>query len=234
MKKLALVMCSLTFLLGSAFADTTSIGVKLSYGNMDASGSTESNSAGTGSTLNNFVDGPAGGAKVVSSGDSDVPFGSIFIEREREFSKANVAIGLDWMPLSAEVEKLGGGTGTDATIEIGNQFTIYIQPSKELSNGVKVFGKLGYSSMNLEINDIKYQASTAGTANTDGNTTKNMDGIMFGLGFEKSVSVGPLDFIRLEATYTDYDTVNHTSSNGKKQTADADLTALNLSIGKKF
>ena len=88
--------------------------------------------------------------------------------------------------------------------------------------------------MNLEINDIKYQASTAGTANTDGNTTKNMDGIMFGLGFEKSVSVGPLDFIRLEATYTDYDTVNHTSSNGKKQTADADLTALNLSIGKKF
>ena len=237
MNKLLLAISGLILLAGSAFADSTNVGVKLSYGNFDAAGSHTTNRAGVGSTAIAFVDGKTGGPAVNASGDATFPFASIFIEREKEFSKGNIAVGLDYIPLSAEIDSIPGGNaadGTGATVEVGNQMTLYIQPSKELSNGVKVFGKLGYSSMNLEINDIKYQASTAGTANTDGNTTKNMDGIMFGLGFEKSVSVGPLDFIRLEATYTDYDTVNHTSSNGKKQTADADLTALNLSIGKKF
>jgi hypothetical protein len=220
MKKLTLAISGLVLLAGSAFADSTNIGAKLSYGNFDASGT---------ETQNLTSD-----AKLTSSGDANFPFASIFLEREKEFTNFNVALGLDFIPLTAEIDKLGGGDGTDATVEVGNQITLYVQPSKELSNGLKVFGKLGYSRMEVDITDITRQATTAGTASTDGNTSKDLDGITVGLGVEKSVSAGPFDFIRLEASYTDYDSISHTNSNSKKLTAEADLTAINLSIGKKF
>jgi hypothetical protein len=220
MKKLTLAISGLVLLAGSAFADSTNIGAKLSYGNFDASGT----------ETQNLTSDP----KLTSSGDANFPFASIFLEREKEFTNFNVALGLDFIPLTAEIDKLGGGDGTDATVEVGNQITLYVQPSKELSNGLKVFGKLGYSRMEVDITDITRQATTAGTASTDGNTSKDLDGITVGLGVEKSVSAGPFDFIRLEASYTDYDSISHTNSNSKKLTAEADLTAINLSIGKKF
>ena len=220
MKKITLAISGLVLLAGSAFADSTNIGAKLSYGNFDASGT----------ETQNLTSDP----KLTSSGDANFPFASIFLEREKEFSNFNVALGLDFIPLTAEIDKLGGGDGTDATVEVGNQITLYVQPSKELSNGLKVFGKLGYSRMSVDITDITRQATTAGTASTDGSTSKDLDGITVGLGVEKSVSAGPFDFIRLEASYTDYDSISHTNSNSKKLTADADLTAINLSIGKKF
>ena len=220
MKKITLAISGLVLLAGSAFADSTNIGAKLSYGNFDASGT----------ETQNLTSDP----KLTSSGDANFPFASIFLEREKEFTNFNVALGLDFIPLTAEIDKLGGGDGTDATVEVGNQITLYVQPSKELSNGLKVFGKLGYSRMSVDITDITRQATTAGTASTDGSTSKDLDGITVGLGVEKSVSAGPLDCIRLEASYTDYDSISHTNSNSKKLTADADLTAINLSIGKKF
>ena len=220
MKKLTLAISGLVLLCGAAFADSTNIGAKLSYGDFDASGT----------ETQNLTSDP----KLNSSGNAKFPFASIFLEREKEFSNLNVALGLDFIPLTAEIDKLGGGDGTDATVEVGNQITLYVQPSKELSNGLKVFGKLGYSRMSVDITDIKRQASTAGTASTDKATSKDLDGVMVGLGVEKSVSAGPFDFIRLEASYTDYDSISHTNSNSKKLTADADLTAINLSIGKKF
>ena len=220
MKKLTLAISGLVLLAGAAFADSTNIGAKLSYGNFDVSGTETQNLTSA--------------AKLNSSGSAKFPFASIFLEREKEFTNLNVALGLDFIPLTAEIDKLGGGDGTDATVEVGNQITLYVQPSKELSNGLKVFGKLGYSRMSVDITDIKRQATTAGTASTDKATSKDLDGVMVGLGIEKSVSAGPFDFIRLEASYTDYDSISHTNSNSKKLTADADLTAINLSIGKKF
>jgi hypothetical protein len=220
MKKITLAISGLVLLAGSAFADSTNIGAKLSYGNFDVSGTETQNLTSA--------------AKLNSSGSAKFPFASIFLEREKEFTNLNVALGLDFIPLTAEIDKLGGGDGTDATVEVGNQITLYVQPSKELSNGLKVFGKLGYSRMTVDITDITRQATTAGTASTDKATSKDLDGVTVGLGIEKSVSAGPFDFIRLEASYTDYDSISHTNSNSKKLTADADLTAISLSIGKKF
>jgi len=223
MKKIILAISGLVLLAGGAFADSTNIGAKLSYGDFDASG-TETQNLTSDPNIN-------------SSGNAKFPFASIFLEREKELTNLNVAVGLDFIPLTAEIDSLTGGgaaDGTGAKVEVGNQITLYVQPSKELSNGLKVFGKLGYSRMSVDITDIKRQASTAGTASTDKATSKDLDGVMVGLGIEKSVSAGPFDFIRLEASYTDYDTISHTNSNSKKLTADADLTAISLSIGKKF
>jgi len=225
MKKLTLAISGLVLLAGAAFADSTNIGAKLSYGDFDASGT----------ETQNLTSDP----KLNSSGNAKFPFASIFLEREKEFSNLNVALGLDFIPLTAEIDTLNGGgaaNGTKAKVEVGNQITLYVQPSKELSNGLKVFGKLGYSRMTVDISEITRQPVTngSGTASTDKATSKDLDGVTVGLGIEKSVSAGPFDFIRLEASYTDYDSISHTNSNSKKLTADADLTAINLSIGKKF
>ena len=225
MKKLTLAISGLVLLAGAAFADSTNIGAKLSYGDFDASGTETQNLASD--------------PKLNSSGSAKFPFASIFLEREKEFSNLNVALGLDFIPLTAEIDTLNGGgaaNGTKAKVEVGNQITLYVQPSKELSNGLKVFGKLGYSRMTVDISEITRQPVTngSGTASTDKATSKDLDGVTVGLGIEKSVSAGPFDFIRLEASYTDYDSISHTNSNSKKLTADADLTAINLSIGKKF
>ena len=94
-----------------------------------------------------------------------------------------------------------------------------------------VFVKLGYSRADVDVTNITRQTTTAGTASTDASASDSLEGPMIGLGFQKSNSS---HFMRLEVTHTDYDQISYTNSNSKVLTADAELTAINLSIGKKF
>ncbi len=220
MKKIILCLASTCLFVGSALADSTYLGVKLSAGTLDADGTNTTNSASGGS----------GGAALNSSGSMDLPLASIFVERELELSNLNLAFGIDLMPMSATTN-LDGGTGTDANVEVGNQLTVYIQPSKTLDNDTAVFVKLGYSRADVDVTDITRQTTTAGTASTDTSASKSLEGPMIGLGFQKSNEAG---FMRLEVTYTDYDQISYTNSNSKVLTADAELTAINFSFGKKF
>ena len=220
MKKIILCVAASCLFVGSALADSTYIGVKFSYGTLDADGTNTTNSSSGGS----------GGAALNSSGSMNLPLASIFIEKEVELSNLNMAFGLDIMPMSASTN-LDGGTGTDADVEVGNQLTAYIQPSKTLANDMAVFVKLGYSRADVDVTDITRQATTAGTASTDASASKSLEGPMIGLGFQKS---NEASFMRIEATYTDYDQISYTNSNSKVLTADAELTAINLSFGKKF
>lgn len=223
MRKYIISFLFLSLFSVSSLADTTNVGLKLSYGNLDASGTETTDSAGSNS----------GGAAVSSgSGDATFPFASAFVEREFELSNFNVALGLDVVPIKAEVDKLTGGTGTDATVELKNHYTIYVQPSKKLDNGISVFAKLGYSQADVKISEVSRQSTTGGdTASTDTGATKSLEGPMGGIGFEKETSFGA---VRLEYTYTDYDQISYTNSNSKVLTADADISVLSLSLVKKF
>jgi len=220
MKKIILCAAASCLFVGAALADSTYLGVKLSYGELDADGTNTTNSSSGGS----------GGAELNSSGSMNLPLASIFFEKEIELSNLNMAYGIDLMPLSASTQ-LDGGTGTDADVEVGNQVTVYIQPSKTLANDMAVFVKLGYSRADVDVTNITRQATTAGTASTDASASKSLEGPMIGLGFQKT---NPSNFVRLEVTHTDYDQISYTNSNSKVLTADAQLTAINLSIGKKF
>ena len=220
MRKIILGLATSCLFVGSALADSTYLGVKLSYGTLDADGTNTTNSSSGGS----------GGAALNSSGSMDLPLASIFIEKEVELSNLNMAFGIDLMPMSASTS-LDGGTGTDADVEVGNQLTAYIQPSKTLADDMAVFVKLGYSRADVDVTNITRQTTTAGTASTDASASKSLEGPMIGLGFQKNQEAS---FIRLEVTYTDYDSISYTNSNSKVLTADAELTAINLSIGKKF
>ena len=225
MKKLTIAFISVIFLAASAQAD--SVGVRISQANMDASGSHTTNSTTAGAL-------GGGGAAVNASGNADFMVASLFAEKDIELGGMNMSIGLDVIPFTTEVDKLGGSDGFDATIEVGNLITAYIQPTFDLGD-MSVFAKVGYSQADLDITNISRQATTAGSASTDGNTGKSLEGMMFGAGVQKAVShMGGDGFVRLEATFTDFDEISHTNSNGKIVKADAEMTMISLSIGKTF
>lgn len=221
-KKIYKSVVLLVFLSSASFADTTNIGLTISGGDISASGSHTTNSAGSG----------GGGAAVNSTGNAQFPFGSIFVERELALSAMNLSIGIDYIPIKSEVDTITGGTGTDAKISLKNHYTLYLQPGKKLDNGITVFAKVGYSHGDLVISDVRRQTSTANTASTDSGSTKNLEGYTYGIGFEKTFDSGLS--ARLSLTRSEYDEISHTTSNGKVLKASADVNAINLSVVKKF
>ena len=220
MKKLISAIIASLFISSFALAET-SIGVKISAANMDASGSHTTNSSSGG----------GGGAAVNASAESDFSVASFFIEKSTEVRGINLSLGIDVIPFTAEVDKLGGGNGFDATVEVGNVMTAYIQPTFNAGGDVSLFLKAGVTSGDVDITDISRQATNAGTASTDGNTAKSLDGYMYGVGAQMNTDAG---FVRLEGTVTDFDEISHTNSNGKIVKADAELTLISLSFGKTF
>ena len=219
MRKL-ITAVTLSCLIGfSALAEGTSIGIKFSNANMEASGSHTTNSTTSGSL-------GSGGAAVNASDDADFNMASFFVEKSVEAGALTMSVGLDVIPMSAEIDKLDGGDGFDATVTVENVITAYIQPT--FGN---VFVKAGYTMGDVDITDVSRQATTAGTASTDGDQSKDLEGFMYGAGIQLDLNSG---FVRLEGTVTDFDEISHTNSNGKIVKADAELTLISLSLGRSF
>ena len=220
-KKIIIAAISASFLASAAFADSTNIGVRFSSADLSASGSENTNLSGTDLTQ--------------KERDASFEMPSIFIEKQFETgSMFDIAFGLDFVPLTEDVATLGGGDGTDAKIKAGNLITAYIQPSISVTEDISVFGKVGYAQGDLDINDITRQATTAGTASTELKADKKLKGPVLGLGVQFNKDIGPISFVRLEATRTDFDQINHTNSNGKVLKADAEMDLVSLTIGKSF
>ena len=219
MKKILISTILAAFFAFSASA-TTNIGISISAANMDASGSHTTNSAS----------GDSGGAAVKASGNADFEMASFFIEKELEYDGVKLAIGLDALPMSTEVDKLGGGDGFDATVEVGNLLTAYVQPMYD-AGGITLYLKAGVASVDVDISDISRQATAAGTASTDSDQSKSVNGTMYGAGIQTDMQGG---FIRLEGSVTDFDEISHTNSNGKVVKADSELTRITVSFGKSF
>jgi opacity protein-like surface antigen len=204
-----------------ALADNYNIGLSGSYGSFEASG----NQTKDGVTKN-------------ASGDATFPFASIFVEYNKTMSKEwDVAFGLDYIPLSTEIDArsdtdtdIATGqnvTGTrNATLNLKNHYTAYVQPSYNLGNGLALFGKVGYSHADLEIKSTPL--SNQGTLNKK----EDLEGYLVGVGIQKNID--KTMFVRFEANYTDYDTVTYTNSSGTKFTADPELWTAKISIGKSF
>ena len=219
LKKLIITAISASLVASAVFADSTNVGFRVSAGNLSASGTENTNLSGTDVTR--------------AEKDANFEMASIFVERQIETSdKFNIIIGLDYVPMTADVATLGGGTGFDAKVSAGNLFTAYVQPTFIVNDTISVFGKVGFASGDLEINNISRQATTAGTASTDAAQDKTLEGTVFGIGAQMNRAAGV--FIRLEATQTDFDKIRHTNSNSKVLTADAEMELISLSIGKSF
>jgi opacity protein-like surface antigen len=202
-------------------ADNYNVGLSGSYGSFEADGSQTKD-----------------GIKKNASGHATFPFASIFVEYNKTMSKEwDVAFGLDYIPFSTEIDDKSDTdqnieTGSDvtgtrnATLDLKNHFTAYIQPSYNLGNGLALFGKVGYSHADLEIKTTPL--SNQGTLNKK----DNLEGYLVGLGVQKNID--KTMFVRLEANYTDYDTVTYTNSAGTVFRADPELWTAKISIGKSF
>ena len=219
MKKLVL---SILFLLGfstTAYA-TGSAGFTISLGDVKSGLSDDIDNNGTTDTTKDI--------------SNDIVFGSIFFEKA---INDNMSVGVDFIPFEAEFESRSTSqssikekgssttTGTNkGTADVSRHLTFYVQPQKELNNGLKVFGTLGIVKADVE-------SKVQSVSSTDKTVEQSLDGMKLGLGIKKPTGFG---FIKLEYSETDYDDVSVTTSNNTKVTADIDTEILALSVAKSF
>ena len=222
MKKLVL---SIIFLLGFSTTSyaTGSVGFTIS-------------SADVKSTVKDDIDNN-GSTDTTKNLSNDVTFASIFFEKALN---DNMSVGLDFIPFEAEFEsrsttqqstkaKAAGAapqtSGTNkGTADVSRHLTFYIQPQKEIRDGLKVFGTLGLVKADVE-------SVVQSISSTNKTVDQSLDGIKLGLGLKKETGFG---FVKFEYSETDYDDISTTTSNNTKVSADIDTDILALSVARSF
>ena len=222
MKKLVI---SIIFLLGfstTAYA-TGSAGFTISMADVKSTVKDDIDSNGTTDTTKNL--------------SNDVTFASIFFEKALN---ENMSVGVDFIPFEAEFESrsttqqsskakaAGASPQTSGTnkgnADVSRHLTFYLQPQKEINNGLKVFGTLGLVRADVE-------SKIVSISSTNKTVEQSLDGMKLGLGLKKETGFG---FVRLEYSETDYDDISATTSNSTKVTADIDTEILALSVARSF
>ena len=219
MKKLVLSILFMLGLVTNSYADR-SVGFTISNADVNSGVSDDIDSNGTTNTTRNL--------------SNEVTFGSIFFEKALN---DNMSVGIDLIPFEAEFESRSTSqssikekgssttTGTNkGTADVSNHLTFYIQPQKEIRDGLKVFGTLGLIKADVE-------SKVQSVSSTDKTVDQSLDGLKLGVGLKKETGFG---FIKLEYSETDYDDVSVTTSNNTKVSADIDTEILALSVAKSF
>ena len=218
MKKLVLSILFLLGLVTNSYA-TGSVGFTIS-------------SADVKSTVKDDIDNN-GSTDTTKNLSNSVTMASIFFEKA---VNDNISVGIDFIPGSAEFESRstsqasikGKGTATSGTnkgnADVSRHLTFYIQPQKEIRDGLKVFGTVGLIRADVE---SKLQS----VSSTDKTVDQSLDGMKLGIGLKKETGFG---FVKLEYSETDYDEISATTSNNTKVTADIDTEVLALSVAKSF
>ena len=220
MKKLVL---SILFLLSFVTASYAQVSVGLTVSMADVQSGLKDDIDNNGST------------DTTKNISNDVTFGSIFFEKA---INDNMSVGIDFIPFEAEFDsrsttqsslkaKTDGAatSGTNkGTADVSKHLTFYLQPQKEIRDGLKVFGTLGLVKADVE-------SLVQSVSSTDKTVEQSLDGMKLGLGLKKETGIG---FIKLEYSQTDYDDVSVTTSNSTKVTADIDTDILALSVARSF
>ena len=219
MKKLFLTIAFLMSFVSAAYSQV-SMGLTVSMADLDTALSDDIDNNGSIDTT-----------KDVSN---DVVFGSIFLERALD---NGLTIGLDFIPFEAEFESRSttqtsrttsttDTSGTNkGTADVSNHLTLYLQPTKELDNGSKLFATLGYVKADVE-------SLVQSVSSTNKTVEQTLEGFKIGVGTKRDI--GANGFFKLELNRTDYDDISATTSNSTKVTADIDATVLSLSVGRSF
>ena len=220
MKKLVL---SILFLLSFVTASYAQVSVGLTVSMADVQSGLKDDIDNNGST------------DTTKNISNDVTFGSIFFEKA---INENMSVGIDFIPFEAEFDsrsttqsslkaKADGAatSGTNkGTADVSKHLTFYLQPQREIRDGLKVFGTLGLVKADVE-------SLVQSVSSTDKTVEQSLDGMKLGLGLKKETGIG---FIKLEYSQTDYDDVSVTTSNSTKVTADIDTDILALSVARSF
>ena len=218
MKKLVVSILFLLGLITNSYA-TGSVGFTISSADVNSSVKDDIDSNGTTDTTKSL--------------SNDVAFASIFFEKA---VSDNLSVGLDFIPFEAEFEsrsttqtsRTDDTTDTSGTnkgnADVSRHLTFYVQPQKEITSGLKVFGTLGLVRADVE-------SKVQSVSSTDKTVDQSLDGTKLGIGLKKETGFG---FVKLEYSETDYDDISATTSNNTKVTADIDTEILALSVARSF
>ena len=151
----------------------------------------------------------------------------------------SLTVGAEYVPVKATLST-AVNTDTDSTAAadaidravtnrvkatLDNHLTVFIQPTVNISDTLKVFGTVGYSEASL---DVQSQTQTS----TAKNFSPTLEGVRLGLGVRYYVQDGI--FLQLEGYEVDYDTISGTTADSTKVTVDADDTVAQVTIGTTF
>ena len=210
MKKLMTILFSSLFFVSTAYAGGM-IGIKGGFG--DLSG--ERTSTGE------------GGSK---SGSVDSEYGAIFAEITN-VADSPISVGFEIVPMEGIIDTKSD-TGTDTQVTVSDLMTLYILGAKEMDFGT-IYGKVGYSSADL--------SAKANYGQTLSNMSDAAEGPMVGVGAQFDVTneyiSSLINTVRLEATYTQFNDLKITStegSNSANRTGDAELTTYSISLARSF
>ena len=217
MKKLTILFAGFMLLAFTAQAEIRA-GLSLSAGVFEVDGASETFAAGHNS---------GGGDAIKTNATEDnaeglFGIGSIFVEK----SFGKFALGLDYVPHSLEsetTENTANGNLNKVQIDFENMMTVY----GTIALNDNVYAKAGYMEVDVKTNEV------LATGGSYGDTS--LDGFVLGLGYNRDLDNGA--FVRVEASYMDFDgaTLTNTADSAKSVTADG-ITGYGakLSIGKAF
>jgi len=204
-------------------AVTLGMGVSMSTNDLSTIGTEDIDNNGTITTTKTFAD--------------SVMAGSIFIETTFEFGSFGLTLGLDYIPVDADIDKrsitqssvgdssAAAKTGTNsARGTIKDHRTLYIQPGIMFGSNM-IYGVLGYATADVE-------GTTDIISSTNLKETKSLNGTKVGFGIKHVRDSGI--FIKADYAETDYDPVSWVTSNSTKGTADIENQSFAISLGKQF
>ena len=214
MKKITIFIAGFMLLAFTAQAEIRA-GISLSAGVFEVDGASEKFTGVTKNATGDEAEGLFG-------------IGSIFVEK----SFGKYALGLDYVPLSLESEttentqttSTSSATGVNKVqIDFENLMTVY----GTIALNDNVYAKAGYMEVDVVTNEV------LATGGAYGDTS--LDGFVVGLGYNADLDNSA--FVRVEATYMEFDgaTLTNTADSAKSVTADGvSGYGAKLSIGKAF
>ena len=211
MKKLMTILFSSLFFVSTAYAGGM-IGIKGGFGDLSGTRTSTGDSSGT------------------TSGSVDSEYGAVFAEITN-VADSPISVGFEIVPMEGIIDTKSD-TGTDTQVTVSDLMTLYILASKETEFGT-LYGKVGYSSADL--------SAVSNYGHTLSDMSDAAEGPMVGVGAQFDVTneyvSALINTVRLEATYTQFDDLKITStdgSNSAKRTGDAELTTVSLSLARSF
>ncbi len=208
MKKLIGIIFGTALLFSTSAHSDVTVGLKVGNGDLEG-------------TSKSYTSGNTTYASETRSKDS--MFGAVFAEIG--LGDTPVSLGVEYVPLDADVSLDGTNASTSANVE--DYITAYLMYMHDTGNA-NIYAKAGYSQ--ADIGSIKSKS----TVNSQ---SSQLEGIMIGAGLQTDELPSGL-LGRLEITYTDFDDITATTtSNGSasvKKTADGELMTITFGISKSF
>jgi opacity protein-like surface antigen len=222
---IALLASSTSLMAQSKNFAGASLGLSVSAVGAEISGSSTSSSGGTNGT--NSSTGSVGKVAEIAAIDASYGFAmganSVFVVGATYTpGKAKAGSG-NYTDNNQEDDANNSSTGT-LSVEVKNPYTIYVAPTYVVGNNSALYAKLGYSKADINV------SATGGAALTA--KPSDLEGWTYAIG-SKTLLTNNV-YVGVEASVTDYDSINATRATGVNVKADAKVAQGTITLGYKF